>query len=36
MRFQINHPVFDRLWTLLSTLLMVGLASLFAADLWAG
>ena len=31
-----KNPVFDRLWAILSTLLMGGLALLFAADMWAG
>ncbi len=31
-----KNPAFDRAWTLLSTLLMGGMALLFAADLWAG
>ncbi len=31
-----KQPAFDRAWTILSTLLMGGLALLFAADMWAG
>ena len=31
-----KQPVFDRAWTLLSTLIMGGMALLFAADMWAG
>jgi Mannosyltransferase (PIG-V) len=31
-----KNPVFDRAWTILSTLLMGSLALLFAADMWAG
>jgi len=31
-----KNPAFDRAWTILSTLLMGGLALLFAADMWAG
>jgi len=31
-----KHPDFDRAWTILSMLLMGGLALLFAADMWAG
>jgi Gpi18-like mannosyltransferase len=31
-----KHPAFDRAWSILSTLLMGGLALLFAADMWAG
>jgi hypothetical protein len=31
-----KNPAFDRAWTILSTLLMGGMALLFAADMWAG
>jgi len=31
-----KNPAFDRAWSILSTLLMGGLALLFAADMWAG
>jgi len=31
-----KHPAFDRAWTILSTLIMCGMALLFAADMWAG
>lgn len=31
-----RHPTFDRLWTLLSVLLMGMLAALFAVDFWVG
>ena len=31
-----KNPAFDRFWAILSTLLMGGLALLFAADMWAG
>jgi hypothetical protein len=31
-----KHPAFDRAWTIFSTLLMGGMALLFAADMWAG
>jgi Gpi18-like mannosyltransferase len=31
-----KHPAFDKVWTILSMLLMGALALLFAADMWAG
>ena len=31
-----KNPAFDRAWTILSTLIMGGMALLFAAELWAG
>jgi hypothetical protein len=31
-----RHPAFNYAWTILSTLLMGGMALLFAADMWAG
>ena len=31
-----KNPAFDRAWTILSTLIMGGMALLFAADMWAG
>ncbi len=31
-----RNPAFDRAWTILNTLLMGGMALLFAADMWAG
>ncbi|MFZ2097302.1 MAG: mannosyltransferase family protein [Anaerolineales bacterium] len=31
-----RNPAFDRAWSILSTLLMGGMALLFAADMWAG
>lgn len=31
-----KNPAFDRAWTIFSTLLMGGMALLFAADMWAG
>lgn len=31
-----KHPAFDRAWSILSTLIMGGMALLFAADMWAG
>ncbi len=31
-----KNPIFDRAWSMLSTLLMGALALLFAADMWAG
>jgi len=31
-----KNPAFDRAWTILSTLMMGGMALLFAADMWAG